>query len=162
VATDDAPRRQGFLRTLLSGKDPEPRVVGVVGDVDAHPPFVKWAVFVPVLGAIAAGSLGALELLAGAAPRRSPWLIASFVAVLPLLLGFFEPTVPLLIEEEGGSAVIAAVILWLALIVLCWWLWPHLRDGTVRTTAGHGVVVAIVVSLTLFLAWAASSTTAPD
>lgn len=123
------------------------------GFVDGHPVLVKWIVFVLVLGAVAAGLLAALGLLAGPLPRRSPWLIASFVAVLPLLLGFFEPTVPLFVEEEGGAAVAAAVILWLALMAVTFWLWPHLRDGTVRTTAKLGFVVAVIVTLTLFLAW---------
>jgi hypothetical protein len=123
------------------------------GLVDGHPVLVKWIVFALVLGAVAAGLLAALGLLAGPLPRRSPWLIASFVAVLPLLLGFFEPTVQLFIAEEGGTAVAAAVILWLALMAVTFWLWPHLRDRTVRTTAGLGFVVAVIVTLTLFLAW---------
>jgi hypothetical protein len=123
------------------------------GLVDAHPLLVKWGVFVLVLGAVAAGLLAALGLLAGPVPRRSPWLIASFVAVLPLLLGFFAPTVSLFIEDEGGSALVAAVILWIALMAVGFWLWPHLRDGTLRRTAGLGVVVAVIVTLTLFLAW---------
>jgi hypothetical protein len=123
------------------------------GLVDAHPLLVKWGVFLLVLGAVAAGLLAALGLLAGPVPRRSPWLIASFVAVLPLLLGFFAPTVPLFVEEEGGAALAAAVVLWIALMAVGFWLWPHLRDRTVRTTAGLGIVVAVIVSLTLFLAW---------
>ncbi len=123
------------------------------GLVDGHPVLLKWAVFALVLGAVAAGLLAALGLLAGPIPRRSPWVIASFIAVLPLLLGFFEPTVPLFVEEEGGAAVAAAVILWLALMAVTFWLWPHLRDRTVRTNAGLGFVVAVIVTLTLFLAW---------
>jgi hypothetical protein len=123
------------------------------GVVDGHPVLVKWIVFVLVLGAVAAGLLAALGLLAGPLPRRSPWLIVSFIAVLPLLLGFFEPTVPLFVEDEGGAAVASAVILWLALMAVTFWLWPHLRDRTVRTTAGLGFVVAVIVTLTLFLAW---------
>jgi hypothetical protein len=123
------------------------------GLVDSHPLLVKWGVFVLALGAVAAGLLAALGLLAGPVPRRSPWLIASFVAVLPLLLGFFEPTVPLFIEDEGGAALAAAVVLWIGLMAVGFWLWPHLRDRTVRTTAGLGVVVAVIVTLTLFLAW---------
>jgi hypothetical protein len=123
------------------------------GLVDDHPVALKWIVFVLVLGAVAGGLLAALGLLAGPLPRRSPWLIVSFIAVLPLLLGFFEPTVPLFVEEEGGGAVAAAVTLWLALMAVTFWLWPHLRDRTVRTTAGLGFVVAVIVTLTLFLAW---------
>jgi hypothetical protein len=123
------------------------------GLVDGHPVLMKWVVFALVLGAVLAGLLAALGLLAGPIPRRSPWLIASFVAVLPLLLGFFSPTVPLFVEEEGGAAVAAAVILWLALMAVTFWLWPHLRDGRVRTTAGLGFVVAVIVTLMLFLAW---------
>jgi hypothetical protein len=126
---------------------------GGSGLVDGHPVLVKWVVFALVLGAVAAGLLAALGLLAGPIPRRSPWVIASFIAVLPLLLGFFEPTVPLFVEEEGGAAVAAAVILWLALMAVTFWLWPHLRDRTVRTNAGLGFVVAVIVTLTLFLAW---------
>ena len=123
------------------------------GPVDSHPVLVKWIVFALVLAAVAAGLLAALGLLAGSRPRRSPWLIVSFIAVLPLLLGFFEPTVPLFVEEEGGASVAAAVILWVALMSVTFWLWPHLRDRTVRTTAGLGFVVAVIVTLTLFLAW---------
>ncbi len=121
--------------------------------IDSHPLAVKWIVFVLVFGAVAAGLIATLGLLAGPAPRRSPWLIASFVAVLPLVLGFFSPTVPLFVEDEGGAALAAAVILWIALMAIGFWLWPHLRDRTVRTTAGLGFVVAVIVTLTLFLAW---------
>jgi hypothetical protein len=136
---------------LIAVSENAPR--GGSGLVDAHPEFVKWAVFALFFVAVAAGLLATLGLLAGPLPRRSPWLIASFVAVLPLLLGFFEPTVPLFLEDEGGEAVAAAVILWAALLAVSFWLWPHLRDGTVRTTAGLGFVVAVIVTLTLFLAW---------
>jgi hypothetical protein len=126
---------------------------GGSGLVDSNPTLVKWVVFALALGAVGTGLLAALELLAGPAPARSPWLVASFVAVVPLLLGFFEPTVTLFIEDQGGASVAAAVILWAALLVVCFWLWPHLRDRTVRTTPGLGVVVAVIVTLTLFLAW---------
>jgi hypothetical protein len=126
---------------------------GGSGLVDAHPTLVKWVVFALVLGSFAAGLLATLELLAGSSPARSPWLIASFVAVLPIMLGFFAPTVPLFIEDLGGASLSAAVILWAALLVVCFWLWPQLRDRTVRATPGLGVVVAVIVSLTLFLAW---------
>jgi hypothetical protein len=126
---------------------------GGSGLVDANPTLVKWVVFVLALGSLTAGLLATLELLAGSAPARSPWLIASFVAVLPLLLGFFGPTVPLFIQDQGGAALAAAVILWVAFMLVGFWLWPQLRDRTVRTTPGLGVVVAVIVALTLFLAW---------
>jgi hypothetical protein len=123
------------------------------GLVDGNPESVKWVVFVLAAGAVFAGLLAALELLAGDAPRQSPWLIASFIAVIPLLLGFFAPTVPLFVEDEGGSALAAAVILWLALMAISFWLWPHPREARLRTKAGLGFVVAVIVTLTLYLAW---------
>jgi hypothetical protein len=123
------------------------------GFVDDNPESVKWVVFLLVLGAVLAGLLAALELLAGAAPKRSPWLIASFIAVIPLMLGFMSPTVPLFIEDEGGSALAAAVALWLALIAITFWLWPNPREARFRNMAGLGGIVALIVTLTLYLAW---------
>jgi hypothetical protein len=123
------------------------------GFVDDNPGSVKWVVFLLVLGAVFAGLLAALELLAGAAPKRSPWLIASFIAVIPLMLGFMSPTVPLFIEDEGGSALAAAVVLWLALMAVTFWLWPNPREARFRNMAGLGGIVALIVTLTLYLAW---------
>jgi hypothetical protein len=80
-------------------------------------------------------------------------MIASFVIVLPVLFGFFAPNVTLFIQEEGAATVAAAVALWAALFAVSFWLWPDLREGTLRATAGLGIVVAVIVSLTLYLAW---------
>src|SRR5205823_12436914 len=84
------------------------------GFVDGHPPLLKWTVFVLLLAAVAAGLLVALRPLVEREPRRSPWLIASFVVIVPLLLGFFDPEVPLFLAEEGAATVAGAVVLWLA------------------------------------------------
>lgn len=121
--------------------------------VDAHPSFVRWSVFVLLFSAIVATLLVALHPLVGNEPRRSPWMIASFVIVLPVLFGFFAPNVTLFIQEEGASTVAAAVALWAALFAVSFWLWPDLREGTLRGTAGLAIVVALIVSLTLYLAW---------
>jgi hypothetical protein len=121
--------------------------------VDAHPSFVTWAVFVLVLTAVGASLLAVLDPLVGEQPMRSPWLIASFFVVVPILFGFFAPNVPHFIEEGGWVPVAAAVGLWAALLLLSFWLWPNLRDGTVRATPTFGFLLALIVSLTLFLAW---------
>jgi hypothetical protein len=59
----------------------------------------------------------------------------------------------LFMEEEGAQTLVAAAVLWLALFFISFHLWPHLRDGTVRPTAGLAILLALIVSLTLFLAW---------
>jgi hypothetical protein len=95
-----------------------------------------------------------LPLLVGAQkPRRSPWLIAAFVVVLPLLLAFFEPAVPRFVEDQGAATVIAGAALWVALMLLPFRLWPQLRDHTVRVSAGLAILVALVAALMLDLAW---------
>lgn len=124
------------------------------GYVDTHPGFVKWGVFALLLVAVTAALLALLDSLVGAQAMRSPWLVASFVVALPLLVGFPEPNVPQFIAEEGLHTVAAAVVLLLALVLLSFHLWPQLRDGTVRPSAPFAVLLALVVSLTLLLAWA--------
>ena len=114
---------------------------------------MKWLVLVLFGSAVIAGLLAVLHPLVGEDARSSPWVIASFVIVLPILLGFFAPDVMRFIEEEGAQAVVAAAVLWIALFCISFQLWPHMRDGTVRPTAGLAILLAVIVSLTLFLAW---------
>jgi hypothetical protein len=122
--------------------------------IDTHHSFVKWCVFALVFAAAVAGLLAVLQQLVGDEdPRRSPWLLAAFVVVLPLMLGFFEPAVPRFVEEEGAPTLVAAVALWLAVLLIVYRLWPHLRDHTVKPSAGLAVLLALIVALTLDLAW---------
>ena len=85
--------------------------------------------------------------------RGSPWPIASLIVVLPLLLGFLEPVIPRFIEEEGSHAVLAAIALWGVLIFGSFTLWPPLVRRQLKMSPALALFVALVVSLTLFLAW---------
>ena len=99
--------------------------------VDAHPSFLSWGVLTLVGLAVGLGLLAVLDLLIDDEPMRSPRLIASFVAVVPLLLGFREPVFPLFVEEEGAWKVVAAVVLWASLTAIAFWLRPG-RPGASR------------------------------
>jgi hypothetical protein len=121
--------------------------------VDAHPSFLRWGVLVLVLFAVGLGLLAVLDLLIDGEPMRSPWLIASFVAVVPVLLGFLESVVPLFVEEEGVWNVVAAVALWVALMAVGFWLRPVAREDVERTRPILGFLLAVIVTLTLLLAW---------
>jgi hypothetical protein len=121
--------------------------------VDAHPSFLSWGVFLLVLFAVGLGLLAALDRLIDGEPMRSPWLVASFVAVVPVLLGFREPVVPLFIEEEGGWKVAAAVALWVSLMAIAFWLRPPAPGRVEMGRAILGFLLAVVVTLTLLLAW---------
>jgi hypothetical protein len=121
--------------------------------VDTHPSFLKWAVFGLVLAALVTGLLAVLNPLVGREPAQSPWLIASFMLVIPLLVGFLEPNVPHFIEEEGAKAIAAALSSWTALILISFLLWPNLRHSKVKLTPKLGILLAAIVISTLMLAW---------
>ena len=121
--------------------------------VDAHPSFLRWGVFLLVAGAVWLGLLAVLDLLIDGEPMRSPWLMASFVAVVPVLLGFLEPVVPGFVEEEGVWKVVAAVALWASLMLVGFWLRPAAREEVERTRPILGFLLAVIVTLTLLLAW---------
>ena len=71
--------------------------------------------------------------IAGASWESSSKFMATLAAIA---IGFFAPNVTLFIQEEGASTVAAAVALWAALFAVSFWLWPDLREGTLRATAG--------------------------
>jgi hypothetical protein len=120
--------------------------------IDANAELVGWVVLALVLVAVVLGLLAALSLVVESPPLRSPWVLASFVVVLPLLIGIFQPQVPLFIEEQGLGALAAAVALVGALTWLCWLIAPDRRRER-WLTPSLAAVVAAIVWLTLFLAW---------
>src|SRR5204863_3596154 len=61
--------------------------------------------------------------------------------------------VALFIQEEGADAVAAAALLWAALFAVSFWVWPNLREGNMQPSAALAIVLAVIVSLTLYLAW---------
>jgi hypothetical protein len=121
--------------------------------VDAHPSFLSWGVFVLVLFAVGLGLLAVLDLLIDGEPMRSPWLIASFVAVVPLLLGFREPVFPRFVEEEGAWKVAAAAVLWVSLMAVGFWLRRAAPGSVEMGRSILGLLLAVIVTLTLLLAW---------
>jgi hypothetical protein len=118
-----------------------------------HRSLLWWTVCVLFLVAVGGGLLAAGSRLGWHGPTDSPGAIASFVVVLPLLLGFLEPDIPRFIEEEGFPAVAAAGALWLVLLAGCFTIWPLLIGRRLRLSPMVAVFVALVVTLTLFLAW---------
>ena len=114
--------------------------------------FVEWTIFVLLIVGIGGGLVAVLRGLVES-PADSPWTVAAFVAVVPVVLGFFEPDVPRFIEDEGASAAAVAVLLWLALVAASFELWPSLRTRGLHFTPRLVVIAALVVSSTLFLAW---------
>jgi hypothetical protein len=118
-----------------------------------HRSLVWWAAFALFLVSIGGGLLAVGSRLAWHGSTASPGAIASLVVVLPLLLGFLAPNIPKFIEEEGLHAVVAAVALWLTLLVGCFAVWPMLIERRLRLSPPVAIFVALVVTLTLFLAW---------
>jgi hypothetical protein len=151
---------------------------GKAGDasfIDAHMNLVRWLLIALPLVAIAFGLLATLSPALAERPWRSRWVIASFVALSPVLLGLFEQQIVLFVEEEGLPSLMAALVLLGALLALCF-LWPRNEpgDGPPRNGLGDSpprngladspardrnrtpwlaVAVAAVVWSTLFLAW---------
>lgn len=118
-----------------------------------HRSLLWWTVFALFLVAIGGGLLAVGSRLGWHGTTDSPGAIASFVVVLPLLVGFLEPDIPRFIEEEGLPAVAAAGLLWAVLFWGCFAVWPLLIGRRLGLSPTVAVFVALVVSLTLFLAW---------
>jgi hypothetical protein len=118
-----------------------------------HESLVWWAVLALFLLAVGGGLLAAGSRLGWRRSRGSPWPIASLVVVLPLLLGFLESNIPRFIEEEGSRAVLAAIALWAVLLSGSFLVWPDLVARKLTLSPAVALFVALVVSLTLFLAW---------
>jgi hypothetical protein len=135
---------------LTTATADEAKKAGDAGFFDAHAELLRWLLIALPLVAVALGFLAALSLVVGAQPLRSPWVLASFVGVLPPLIGLFEPQIPLFVLERGLGAVAATSALLAALIALCFVAAPG-RPG--RWSPAMAVVVAVIVWSTLFLAW---------
>jgi hypothetical protein len=97
--------------------------------LDAHADFLRWLLIGLPLVAVALGLLAAISLVVGSRPWRSPWVFASFVAVLPLLMGLFRPQIPLFMEEEGLGSLAAAAALVAALVALCFLVSRHAQGS---------------------------------
>jgi hypothetical protein len=121
--------------------------------LQAHPSVVWAAIFVLLLLAIGGGLVAAISRLGWDGSRGSPWPIASLVVVLPLLVGFLEPKVAKFLAEEGLQTVLAAVALWGVLLVASFTVWPAFVARRLRLVPSLAALVALVVSLTLLLAW---------
>jgi hypothetical protein len=118
-----------------------------------HRSLLWWTIFALLVLAVGGGLLAVGERLGWQRTRGSPWPIASFIVVLPLLLGFGEPIVPRFLADEGLSALLAAVALWIVLIAGSFLVWPQLVTRRLRLSPATALFVALIVSLTLFLAW---------
>jgi hypothetical protein len=118
-----------------------------------HESLVWWAVFALFLVAVGGGLLAVGGSLGWRRTRGSPWPIASLVVVLPLLLGFLETNIPRFIAEEGSRAVLAAFALWAVLLFGSFMIWPPLVARQLKMSPAVALFVALVVTLTLFLAW---------
>jgi hypothetical protein len=118
-----------------------------------HQSLLWWTIFGLLLLAVGGGLLAVGARLGWQRTRGSPWPIASFIVVLPLLLGFGEPIVPRFLEDEGLRAVLAAIALWVVLLVGSFLVWPQLVTRRLSLSPAIALFVALVVSLTLFLAW---------
>ena len=140
-----APHVEATLRDAAI-QDPSATLLG-------HQSLVWRAVFLLFLVAVGGGLLAVGSRLGWHSSRGSPWPIASLIVVLPLLLGFLEPVIPKFIEEEGSHAVLAAIALWGVLIFGSFTLWPPLVRRQLKMSPALALFVALVVSLTLFLAW---------
>jgi hypothetical protein len=139
-----------------------PHLQSTVRDAGVHDPsawllqhqsLLWWAIFGLLLLAVGGGLLAVGARLGWQRTRGSPWPIASFIVVLPLLLGFGEPIVPRFLEDEGLRAVLAAIALWVVLLVGSFIVWPQLVTRRLSLSPAIALFVALVVSLTLFLAW---------
>jgi hypothetical protein len=118
-----------------------------------HESLLWWTVLALFLVSVGGGLLAVGSRLGWRRSRGSPWPIASLVVVLPLLVGFLEPNIPRFIEEEGSRAVLAAIALWAVLLFGSFMIWPPLVARQLRLSPAVALFVALVVSLTLFLAW---------
>lgn len=118
-----------------------------------HRSLLWWTIFALLLLAVGGGLLAVGARLGWQRTRGSPWPIASLIVVLPLLLGFGEPVVPRFLEEEGLRAVLAAIVLWVVLLAGSFLVWPQLVTRRLSLSPAIAVFVALIVSLTLFLAW---------
>ena len=118
-----------------------------------HESLLWWTVLALFLVSVGGGLLAVGSRLGWRRTRGSPWPIASLIVVLPLLLGFLEPNIPKFIEEEGSRAVLAALVLWAVLVFGCFTIWPALVARQLRMSPAVALFVALVVTLTLFLAW---------
>jgi hypothetical protein len=118
-----------------------------------HQTLLWWTVFALFLVAIGGGLLAVGSRLGWHDSSASPGTIASLIVVLPLLLGFLEPNIPRFIEEEGARAVLTAALLWAVLLAGCFMIWPLLVERRLSLTPTVALFVALVVTLTLFLAW---------
>jgi hypothetical protein len=106
-----------------------------------------------VLVAVGSGLLASVTRLDTPRPDTA-WRIACFVVVLPLLLGLVEPDVARFLAEEGLLVVLAAVGLWIVLLWAGFVIWPDLVARRLKVTPKLAAIVALIVVLTLFLAWA--------
>jgi hypothetical protein len=118
-----------------------------------HQSLLWWTIFGLLLLAVGGGLLAVGARLGWQRTRGSPWPIASFIVVLPLLLGFGEATIPRFLEEEGLQAVLAAIALWVVLLSGSFLVWPQLVTRRLSLSPAIALFVALVISLTLFLAW---------
>ena len=118
-----------------------------------HESLVWWTVLALFLLAVGGGLLAVGSRLGWRRSRGSPWPIASLIVVLPLLLGFLEPNIPRFIEEEGSRVVLAALVLWAVLLFGSFTIWPALVARELKMSPAVALFVALVVTLTLFLAW---------
>ncbi len=118
-----------------------------------HESLVWWTVLALFLLAVGGGLLAVGSRLGWRRSRGSPWPIASLIVVLPLLLGFLEPNIPRFIEEEGWRVVLAALVLWAVLLFGSFTIWPPLVARQLKMSPAVALFVALVVTLTLFLAW---------
>ena len=118
-----------------------------------HESLVWWTVLALLLLAVGGGLIAVGSRLGWRRSRGSPWPIASLIVVLPLLLGFLAPNIPRFIEEEGSRAVLAALVLWAVLLFGSFAIWPPLVARQLKLSPAVALFVALVVTLTLFLAW---------
>ena len=118
-----------------------------------HESLVWWTVLALFLLAVGGGLLAVGSRLGWRRSRGSPWPIASLIVVLPLLLGFLAPNIPRFIAEEGSRAVLAALVLWAVLLFGSFTIWPPLVARELKMSPAVALFVALVVTLTLFLAW---------